>query len=104
MRRKWIRLSLQDFKFTKISKVYLGPDWGGGRDSILDPWFDYRIQADLSLYTNGEGLYRLRKYGELLCEGDEFLLACTVAGLENEVYKELDNNHGRAFVIDGEWP
>ena len=99
---KWKRLSLYDFRFTKVSKVYMSPNWGG-RDSFLVPWLNYRIQADLTLYTNGEGVYRLRKNGELLCEGDEFLLACVVALLENEIYKELDLNHGRAFVIDGEW-
>jgi hypothetical protein len=100
---RWKRLSLYDFRFTKVSKVYMYIDQEGGRKTILHQLIYCRAQLNCTLYTNGEGLYRLRKNGELLCEGDEFLLACVVARLESALYQSEGNGFARAFAVDGEY-
>ena len=99
---RWKRLSVRDFKFTKVSVVYRFIDEGTRQvDTYSDPCISYCVWDGLTLYTNEEGVYRLRRNGELLCEGDEFLLACIVARLKNDKYKERGYSD-RAFVIDGD--
>lgn len=105
---KWKRLHLWDFMFSKISKVHVYTDRNGNSGVPYRlQWIDSDLWDKLSLYTNGEGLYRLRKHGALLCEGDELLLAITVARLENE-YKEAHPSpypkaHARTFITDAEY-
>ena len=99
---RWKRLSVRDFHFRKVSKVFMyrgGPNAGR---PISEHSIYCGIWGDITLYTNGEGLYRLYKNGELLCEGDELLLACAVVGVENAHYRDEWNEACRAFVVDGD--
>ena len=100
---RWKRLSVRDFKFTKVAKIYMHTT-GSFRDFVMeDPWIDCNVWDGLTLFANAEGLYRLRKDGELLCEGDEFLLACVIARLENDFFQSANRRCVRTFVVDGEY-